>query len=189
MCKGLFMFEIKSKNESALLARNFSQLMVNLNWTTAVDFDLFAVYESKSGKVGIVYYGDQGDLNQSPWMQLSEDAGIDDQGGDNQETMIIAKLDDMKYVWICAWDYNMVKTGREGRFDGCDLHMTVLSENNEFKIPLDTKDFGNIALVLTIDNTNLIASSLINSSEVSTLKGLDPNSLVTFLQSTLNKDS
>ena len=180
------MFEIKSKNESALLARNFSQLMVNLNWTSPVDFDLFAVYETKSGQVGIVYYGDQGDLNRHPYMQLSEDAGIDDQGGDNQETMIIAQLDEMKYVWVCAWDYNMVKGGRAGRFDDCDLHMSVLSDQSEFKIPLDTHALGNTALVLTIDNTSMITSSLINSSEVMTLKGLDPNALVSFLRGTLS---
>ena len=179
------MFEIKSKDESALLARNFKQLMVNLNWTSAVDFDLFAVYETKTGQIGIVYYGDQGDLNRLPYMQLSEDAGQGDEGGDNQETMLIAQLNEMKYVWVCAWDYNKVRSGEQGRFDSCDLHMTVISDQSEFKIPLDSNLFGNTAHILTIDNTNLIASSLINSSNVTTLRGLDSGALVSFLRSNL----
>lgn len=179
------MFEIKSKNQSALLTKNFTQLMVNLNWTSAIDFDLFAVYETKSGQVGIVYYGDQGDLNRPPYIQLSDDAGVDDQEGDNQETMVIAQLNDMKYVWVCAWDYNRVQQGSQGRFDQCDLHMSVLSDRDEFKIPLDNTRQGNTALILTIDNSSPIASTLINSSEVTTLQGLNPNMLVAFLRGTL----
>jgi tellurite resistance protein TerA len=181
------MFEIKSKNQSALLASNFTQLMVNLNWTSAVDFDLFAVYETKTGKVGIIYYGDQGDLNRFPYMQLSDDAGQGDEGGDNQETMIIAQLTEMKYVWVCAWDYNQVERGSKGRFDRCDLNMTVISDKGEFKVPLDSNIQGNTALVLTIDNTNPIVSSLINSSEVTTLQGLNSTQLVSFLKSSVPK--
>ena len=180
------MFEIKSKNQRALLTNNFSQLMVNLNWTSAVDFDLFAVYETKSGQVGIVYYGDQGDLNRHPYIQLSDDAGVDDQAGDNQETMVIAQLKDMKYIWVCAWDYNQVQRGSEGRFDQCDLHMAIISDREEFKIPLDSTRQGNTALILTIDNTSPITSSLINSSEVTTLQGLNPTALVSFLRGTLS---
>lgn len=183
------MFELKSKNQRAMLTKDFTQLMVNLNWTSAIDFDLFAVYETKSGQVGIVYYADQGDLNRHPYMQLSDDAGVDDEEGDNQETMVVAQLNDMKYVWVCAWDYNRVERGTEGRFDQCDLHMSVISDRDEFKIPLDTHRHGNTALVLTIDNSSPITSSLINSSEVTTLKGLNANSLVAFLRSTLSVQS
>jgi uncharacterized protein involved in tellurium resistance len=181
------MFEIKAKNQSALLTRDFTQLMVNLNWTSAIDFDLFAVYETKAGRIGIVYYADQGDLNRFPFMQLSEDQGEGDQGGDNQETMVIASLEDMQYVWVCAWDYNCVSQGIQGRFDRSDLNMTVMSDKGEFKLPLTDKNHGNTALVLTIDNTNFAASKLINSSEITTLNGLNPNQLVQFLKANLSK--
>lgn len=180
------MFEIKSKNESAAISSNFTQLMVNLNWTTAIDFDLFAVYESKQGKLGIVYYGDMGDLNGFPFMQLSGDEGVGDTGGDNQESLIISSLSEMKYIWVCAWDYNAVMQSKRGRFDDCDLNMTVIDDKGEYKLPLVDSRQGNMALVLTIDNTSPVLSKLINSSEVTTLSGLNPTSLVAFLKGTLN---
>jgi len=76
----------------------FKQLMVAMKWTTAADFDLAAAYENKEGKQGMVYFGELGDLNKFPFMQLSGDEGVGDSGGDNEETMRITKLDDMNYV-------------------------------------------------------------------------------------------
>ena len=180
------MFEIKSKNQSAVISSNFSQLMVNLNWTTPIDFDLFAVYETQQGRLGIVYYGDMGDLNRSPHMQLSGDEGVGDAGGDNQESLIISSLTEMKYVWVCAWDYNAVTQSSKGRFDNCDLNMTVIDDKGEYKIPLVDHRQGNTALVLTIDNSSPVLSKLVNSSEVTTLSGLNPTELMAFLKNTLN---
>ncbi len=180
------MFEIKAKHQAAMISSNFTQLMVNLNWTSAIDFDLFAVYESKAGRVGIVYYGDMGDLNRSPFMQLSGDEGVGDEGGDNQETLIISSLSEMKYVWVCAWDYNAVMGSRAGRFDTCDLNMTVVDDKGQYKLPLVDTRQGNMALVLTIDNSSPVLSKLVNSSEITTLRGLDPNALVSFLKGTLS---
>ena len=37
-------------------------------------------------------------------MSLSGDAGVGDTGGDNEETMRIVRLDDMKKVWIFCWE-------------------------------------------------------------------------------------
>lgn len=179
------MFEIKSKNESAVISSNFSQLMVNLNWTTPIDFDLFAVYETKAGRLGIVYYGDMGNLNQFPFMLLSGDEGVGDTGGDNQESLVISSLSEMKYVWVCAWDYNAVTQAKRGRFDNCDLNMTVIDDRGEYKLPLVDHRQGNMALVLTIDNSSPVLSKLVNSSEVTTLAGLNPSEVVMFLKNTL----
>jgi len=181
------MFEIKTKHQAAVISSHFTQLLVNLNWTSAIDFDLFAVYETKAGRVGIVYYGDMGDLNRAPFMQLSGDEGRDDQGGDHQETLIISSLAEMRYVWVCSWDYNAVMGGRAGRFDRCDLHMTVVDDKGQYKLPLVDTRSGNMALVLTIDNSSPVLSKLINSSEVTTLRGLDPTALVSFLKGTLGR--
>lgn len=181
------MFEIKAKHQTAMISSNFTQLMVNLNWTSAVDFDLFAVYETKGGRIGIVYYGDMGDLNRAPFMQLSGDEGVGDKGGDNQETLIISSLSDMRYVWVCAWDYNSVMGARAGRFDNCDLNMTVVDDKGQYKLPLVDHRAGNTAVVLTIDNSSPVLSKLINSSEVTTLRGLDPSALVSFLKGTLTR--
>ena len=66
--------ELKQKGSEANVG-GFKQLMVSMKWTTAADFDLAAAYEDKSGKQGLIYFGEQGDLNTFPFMQLSGDEG------------------------------------------------------------------------------------------------------------------
>ncbi len=152
----------------------FKQLMVSMKWTTAADFDLAAAYENKDGKQGLVYFGDLGDLNAFPFMQLSGDEGVDDTGGENEETMRITKLDDMKYVWILCWDYGQVKDGTPARFKDSDVSLSVMDDKGtSHKITLDTGDLGNVALLATIDNSSAIGAKLVNSSKAGTLKGLN----------------
>ena len=152
----------------------FNQLMVSMKWTTAADFDLAAAYEKKDGKQGLVYFGELGDLNAFPFMQLSGDEGVDDAGGDNEETMRITKLDDMKYVWILSWDYGRVKDGTPARFNDSDVSLSVMDDKGtSHNITLDTGELGNVALLATIDNSSPIGAKLINSSKAGTLKGLN----------------
>ena len=89
--------ELTQKGSEANVG-GFKQLMVSMKWTTAADFDLAAAYEDKNGKNGLVYFGELGDLNAFPFMQLSGDEGVGDKGGENEETMRITKMDDMKYI-------------------------------------------------------------------------------------------
>jgi len=146
----------------------FKQLMVTMKWTTAADFDLAAAYENKEGKQGLVYFGDLGDLNTFPFMQLSGDEGVGDSGGDNEESMRITKLDDMKYIWILCWDYGQVKSGAPARFKDSDVSLNVMDDKgSSHNVALDTGALGNVALLATIDRAKLI-----NSSKAGTLKGL-----------------
>jgi uncharacterized protein involved in tellurium resistance len=164
--------ELKQKGSEANVG-GFKQLMVSMKWTTAADFDLAAAYEGKDGKQGLIYFGEQGDLNAFPFMQLSGDEGVGDTGGDNEETMRITKLDDMKYVWLLCWDYGKVQDGAPARFSESDVNMTVMDDQgNTHNVNLDTGDMGNIALIATIDNSSPIGAKLINSSKAGTLKGL-----------------
>jgi len=151
----------------------FKQLMVAMKWTTAADFDLAAAYENKEGKQGMVYFGGLGDLNTFPFMQLSGDDGVGDSGGDNEETMRITKLDDMKYVWILCWDYGQVQKGAPARFKDSDVSLNVMDDKGaSHNVLLDTGALGNVALLATIDNSSPIGAKLINSSKAGTLKGL-----------------
>ncbi len=167
--------ELKQKGSEANVA-SFKQLMVSMKWTTAADFDLAAAYEAKDGKQGLVYFGELGDLNAFPFMQLSGDEGVDDtvgESGENEETLRITKLDDMKYVWLLCWDYGKVQEGAPARFKESDVHITVLDDKgNTHKVTLDTGDMGNVALIATIDNSSPVGAKLINSSKAGTLKGL-----------------
>lgn len=181
------MFQLKAKNESAVIANQFKQLMVSMRWKAAVDFDLFAVYQTRAGKLGIVYYADLGNLNDFPFIQLSGDEGVDDTGGDNEESLVISSLSEMQYIWICAWDYNKVMQSQQGRFQQGNLHIMVADDKGQqYHVPLVDHGSGNMALILTIDCTNPIMSRLINTSHVQTLRGLDTQSLIQFLQSTLH---
>ena len=164
--------ELKQKGSEANVGV-FKQLMVSMKWTTAADFDLSAAYEDKNGKYGLVYFGELGDLNDFPYMQLSGDEGVDDTGGDNEETMRITKMDDMKQVWILCWDYGKVKTGAPARFKDSDITLTIMDDKGtSHNMGLDTGDLGNVALIATIDNTSPIGPKLINSSKAGTIVGL-----------------
>lgn len=165
--------ELKQKGEEANVG-GFNQLMATMKWTTAADFDIAAVYESKDGKQGIIYFGEQGDLNAFPFMQLSGDEGVGDKGGDNEETLRITKLDDMKYVWIMCWDYGKIKEGGAARFKDSDVSLTVMDDKGtSHDVTLDTGDIGNVAILATIDNSSPIGAKLVNSSKAGTLKGLN----------------
>ena len=164
--------DLKQKGESAEVS-SFKQLLVTMKWTTAADFDLAAAFEGKDGKKGLVYFGDLGNLNAHPFMQLSGDEGQGDAGGDNEEQMRIAKLDDMKQVWILVWDYGKVNEGAPARFAGSDVSLNVMDDKGtSYDVTLDTGDMGNVALIATIDNSSAMGAKLINSSKCGTLKGL-----------------
>jgi tellurite resistance protein TerA len=164
--------ELKQKGQEANVG-GFKQLMVTMKWTTAADFDLAAAYEGKDGKQGLVYFGELGDLNAFPYMQLSGDEGVGDKGGDNEEVMRITKLDDMNYVWILCWDYGKVKDGAAARFKDSDVSLTIIDDKGTtHDVTLDTGDMGNVAVLATIDNSGPVGAKLINSSKAGTLKGL-----------------
>ncbi len=164
--------ELKQKGSEANVG-GFKQLMVTMKWTTAADFDLAAAYEGKDGKKGLAYFGELGNLNAFPFMQLSGDEGVGDTGGDNEEVMRITKLDDMKYVWILCWDYGKVQEGSPARFEDSDVSLSVMDDKGTaHNVTLDTGDMGNVALLATIDNSSPIGVKLINTSKAGTLKGL-----------------
>ena len=165
--------ELRQKGSEANVG-GFKQLMVTMKWTTAADFDLAAAYEAKDGKQGLLYFGELGDLNAFPFMQLSGDEGVGDSGGENEEVMRIAKLDDMKYVWLLCWDYGKVKEGGPARFKESDVSLSVVDDKGgSFDLSLDTGDLGNVAVLATIDNSNPIGAKLANTSKAGTLKGLN----------------
>ena len=175
--------ELKQKGSEANVG-GFKQLMISMKWTTAADFDLAAAYEDKSGKQGLIYFGELGDLNAFPFMQLSGDEGVGDTGGENEETMRITNLDEIKYVWIICWDYGKVQDGKPARFKDSDVSLSVLDDKGTaHNVTLDTGDMGNVAVLATIDNTSPVGIKLVNSSKAGTLKGLSNlNQLMEIIQ-------
>ncbi len=164
--------ELKQKGQEAQLG-GIKQFMVSLKWTSAADFDLAAVYESKDGRVGLVYFGELGNLNDFPYMQLSGDEGVGDTGGDNQEDMRVMKIDDMNHIWILCWDYGAVQEGKPARFAASDVSVSLMDDTGTgHDVTLDTGDTGNVCVVAQVDNTNPMGATFVNTSKAGTLKGL-----------------
>ena len=164
--------ELKQKGQEAELG-GIKQFMVSLKWTSAADFDLAVVYESKDGQTGMVYFGDKGNLNAFPFMELSGDEGVGDTGGDNQEDIRVTKIDDMKYIWIVGWDYGMVQKGNPARFKESDVHVELVDDKStNYDVSLDTGDTGNTCVIATIDNSSPMGAKFVNTSKAGTLKGL-----------------
>ena len=163
--------QLKQKGESANVG-SFKQLLVTMKWTTAADFDLAAAYQKTNGEYGLIYFGDLGNLNDFPHIQLSGDEGQGDSGGDNEEQLRITKLDGMKAVWLICWDYGQIQKGAPARFSDSDVSLNVMDDTGtSHDITLDAGSFGNTAVLATID-VSAIGSKLTNTSKAGTLKGL-----------------
>ncbi len=168
--------EIKAKGES-LEVGGIKQAMVKLNWTSAIDFDLAALIEKNDGTKDFVYYANLGNMNEFPFMQLSGDAGVGDSvddGGENEETMRIAKLDDsIAKIHIVAWDFGAVGDGSAARFKDSDVKVALIDDKGtSYDVLLDSGELGNTCIIATIDNTSPMGAKLINESKMGTLKGL-----------------
>jgi len=164
--------ELAQKGSEAQVG-GLKQFMVSLKWTTATDFDLAAAYEGKDGRTGMVYFGDLGNLNEFPFMQLSGDEGVGDSGGDNEETMRVMNLEEMKNIWIICWDYGAVQDGKPARFSGSDVTVSLMDDSGtNHDVKLDSGDTGNICVVASIDNSSPMGAKLVNESKAGTLKGL-----------------
>lgn len=162
---------LKEKGQSVNLP-TVNQLMINLGWTSEVDLDLMAFYKKKDGSVGGVYSkelgGSHGDLNAFPFMQLSGDAGIGAQGGDNVETMKIMKMDDIETLQIVALNYTDAQAkNAAASFSAYNGKVTVTDEKGEaFEIPLESTDKGTAALLCTINNSGAIGATLKREDKV-----------------------
>lgn len=153
---------------------SLKQLVATMKWTTAIDFDLAAVYEAKSGNKGMICFKNKGNMNVFPFMALDQDAGVGDTGGNNEENLRITKLDDMNKVHLICWDYKAVQRGIPARFANSDLSIVLTNDQGETQVVnLDAGDVGNVVVIATIDNTSPIGAKIINASKVGSLKNVN----------------
>ena len=165
--------ELAQKGASAPLPASFSALKVAMQWTSAVDFDIGALIERQDGSKDFVYFGNKGKLTDAPFVQVSEDQGVGDTGGDNEEILTVADLQGTKAIHILCWDYGSVQKGEKARFQDSDIKLRVTDDQGTDHIAtLADSDAANVAVLATIEN-NAVAPKLINSSQVGTLKGFN----------------
>jgi len=152
-------------------------LKATLTWHESADFDLAALYEMKDGSDGLIYFGNKGDLNASPFIKVGGDAGVGDtvdSGGENKETLKMTKLDEnVKAIHLVCWDWAKVNSGEHARFAESDVKLEIVDDSgNNHNVKLDCGDLGNVVVVATIDNSSPIGAKFVNTSKAGTLKEL-----------------
>jgi uncharacterized protein involved in tellurium resistance len=156
-------YVLKDKDETASLP-TVEQLVIDLEWSSSVDLDLMAFWETKQGETGGVFSmnlgGSHGDLNRFPFLQLSGDEGVGASGGDNKETLLITKLDpSISKLRIVALNYtDAKKQNATASFKDYNGRITITNEKREaFEVPLQSPEIGTAAWIATIDNTGPVA--------------------------------
>ena len=163
---------LKKKQEVGIPVK---QLFIRLSWKAEVDLDLMAFYQTHSGEVGGVFSdnipgGMHGSLKEFPFIELSGDEGVEAQGGDNQEELRIAKLDEISNLFIVVLNFTDASESRTSNFSKYGAQVLVVNQNNEtFEIPLDFTEDGHVAVICQIANPKNSSAKLRSISKAITL--------------------
>lgn len=163
--------------ESAVIERQSSHHPIHgcLRWTAPVDLDLHCFYLSagalsgqappqpKAGflsrlfsfgispdenpRVHHIYFGRRGSLQSEPYICLDHDAGIGDEGGDNEENIEIAKTTHLDALLFVANIYNK-PDAVFGSYDGA---VSIRSGSQEIEAQLTSHDQGAWAWIALVD--------------------------------------
>ena len=154
------MFQIASKGDQNFVDGT-QEIGVSLEWSSAVDFDLFAVYQAKDNpsNQGIVWgqEGQMGSDSSFPFIVSSGDEGADDDAGgvdEKSEELTIVRPSAHSYIWLGVWDYQRVLNGQPGRFGSSDMRLVTMDQQGENQIPLvGLNGNENVALIATVDSS------------------------------------
>jgi tellurite resistance protein TerA len=162
---------LQGQGDSAELKVLSGQISAQLIWTASVDLDLHCFYETKShtaessggflsslfggsksksipAEEGRIYFGNRGALSKSPFIELDQDAGIGDQGGDNEENIRFGDISVINRAIIVANIYGK-PNARFGTYDG---RVSIKAGEQEILVPLNTKEMGAWCVIAEIDN-------------------------------------
>lgn len=146
---------LREKGDSANI--DLTNLHARLNWRKAVDLDLYAVYQTKDGKEGQVYFGSKGDLTRFPFIRLDKDAGVGSTAGNNEENIRFADLAHFNHILIVA----NIFSRPDSVFAQFDGHVSVMFGNQTVEVPLTSKDRGANCVIAHIDNSG-VSPKLVN---------------------------
>lgn len=161
------------KGEQAAIA--IHKLQVILQWHAPVDLDLMAFYRAKDGRVGGVFSnnypgGTLGNLNAFPFIQLSADAGVDQQDEEHQEELTIERLSDLAELYICTLNYTDAAENRSTAFANYDGGVTVTDDvGHSITVPLNAKQKGHVAVIAKIIQDAAGKAVLKNENSILTL--------------------
>ncbi len=159
--------QLVQKGQSAPLPQ-LTGLTVTLRWSVAADFDIAALYRRADGTEGLAYFGERS----VDGLALSEDKGVGDTGGSNEETLTVHDLAGKTEVHLLCWDYGRVQTGAKARFSESDVSIDVVDNHGtHHNVRLEAGLLGNVCAVASI-MVDTTGARLVNVSNAGTLKGL-----------------
>ena len=158
---------LNKHGERAKLTKS-AKITAKLTWTAPVDLDLHAFYKTKEGVFGHVYYDNQGNINMPPCIQLDEDAGVDDSGGENEENITIKSLSHVESILIVTNIYKKFGFLSFGdNFAKYDGKVVIEAEaGNCVEVPLDSQDVGKWCVIAKIDHSDPSDPYVMNINKV-----------------------
>ena len=163
---------LQGQGDSATLSTTEGQVSAQLMWSTSVDLDLHCFYQSREITVegsgggflqslfggggpktyppaaGHIYFADRGSLKRPPYIELDQDAGVGDTGGDNEENMVIGDISVIERALIAVNIFNK-PNARFGTYDG---RVILRAGEQEIVVSLDTQKTGAWCVIAEIDN-------------------------------------
>ena len=161
---------LQSSGDSADISVINGDISAQLVWTASVDLDLHCFYltketEAQSGgflsslfgsssaksvppQEGQIYFGNRGKLKNLPHIELDQDAGIGDEGGDNEENIRFGDISVIDRAIIVANIFNK-PNARFGSYDG---RVSLQAGEQEIFVPLNTKEMGAWCVIAEINN-------------------------------------
>jgi|GEM_PF-1433243 len=117
---------------------------VKLKWTAEVDLDLHAFFRKRSGEDGSVYFGNK----REPHIRLDTDAGVGNEGGNNEENIRIDSLTDLQEILFATKIFS--KGGSYADYDG---RVTVETNNGDsIVVPLTAQKHADWCVIAKIAN-------------------------------------
>ena len=170
--------QLARKGQQAPVGTGLACFFATLEWTTNADFDLMLFARkagtNSDGDVLPVFYNNQS----IPGITLSDDAGVGDQGGNNQEQAQITDFSPYSEIYIVVTDYGAVAGGAQARFDQADIKLTLQGfdssgeEKHNHEIKPSAGMTGNVCCIGKLYRNGAIWMFQ-NVSEPAALKGMD----------------
>lgn len=138
---------VLSVGESARLntSRPITKINVRLQWTASVDLDLHAFYRTRSGLDRHVYWFNREERH----IELDTDAGVGDEGGQNEENITITSLDGFEEILFATKIF--MKGGCYADYDGWVAVQT--NNGDDIVVPLTSRDRADWCVNAKISNS------------------------------------
>lgn len=162
---------LKSKGETANLP-SIKQMRAVLVWKSLVDLDLMVFGKKKDGSVFSVFTnrlgGNQGDLNNFPFVCMADDQGVGATSGDKEESITIAKFDpSISEMHIVCLNYTDASSGKNSSFSNYDASINIIDQDGNVLVQgqLNSTESGVAAHLCTL-TSNAIGATFTNQNKV-----------------------